>query len=67
MPGNVPVSFRAISWRSAGLTMSYRSNTERVLWPVTVIATRSDTPGPDEVADGRPAEVMTEPARNARL
>jgi len=47
--------------------MSYRSNTERVLWPVTVIATRSDTPGPDEVADGRPAEVMTEPARNARL
>ena len=44
MPENVPVSFRETSGRSAGLTMSYRSNTERVLWPVTVIAKRSDTP-----------------------
>ena len=40
----MPVSRRAASCRSAGLTMWYRSNTERVLWPVTSMATRSETP-----------------------
>src|SRR6266508_3894169 len=37
-------SRRATSWRSPRLTMWYRSNTDRVLWPVTFIATRSRTP-----------------------
>ena len=41
MPEIVPVSFRTTSWRSTGLTMRYRSNTLRVLWPVTVMATRA--------------------------
>ena len=44
MPEIVPVSFRATSWRSAGLTIWYRSNTARVLCPVTFMATRSGTP-----------------------
>ena len=34
----------AASRKSAGLTMLYRSNTARVLWPVSCIATRSGTP-----------------------
>ena len=38
------VSRRATSHKSAGLTMWYRSNTLRVRWPVTVMATRSGTP-----------------------
>ena len=37
-------SRRAASRKSPGDTMLYRSNTERVLWPVIIIATRSGMP-----------------------
>ena len=42
-------SFRAASFRSPGLTMLYRSNTERVRCPVNCIATRSGMPHAHQV------------------
>jgi len=39
-----PAILRAVSCRSAGLTMLYRSKTERVLCPVILMLTTSGTP-----------------------
>ncbi len=63
MPENVPASFRATSLRFPGLTMWHRSNTARVLCPVTIIATRSGMPRVDHVPDCCWSEVVSEHPR----
>ena len=47
--------------------MLYRSNTERVLCPVSCMATRSGTPRPHEIPHGRARQVVGEASRTPGL
>ena len=56
-------SFCAASFRSPGLTMLYRSNTERVRCPVNFSATRSGMSHAHQVSHGRTPAVVGRPTR----